>query len=324
MTATASPPGPHRHPRAAAPARRRRSWSAVRPGTTSTCRSSAASTSATRSSGWSRRSRRPRAAASSTSPPARPPSATPRCSPRPGRTTTCYHAGLAQEGARAGAGRLHVLRGRRRRGHLGVRDGDRQARRALGRARATSPSRPTSTTSRWAGRAATAPPSFGHPLLPARGPGAAAVPDRGGARRAAEVTRVLAALATQPDAGAEQQAEAAGVSARKLPRIANLVVEAGAEGDTVGVDDVRGRAEGYQALQQLPGRHGARLRRDPALPPPVPAGLPRRVRHPALRALRQLPLRRRRRGGRRGRRGRAVALRAPSSGSATRRSATAW
>ena len=68
--------------------------------------------------------------------------------------------------------------------------------------------------------------------------------------RPGEVTRVLAALATQPDAAAEQQAEVAGVSVRKLQRIANLVVEAGAEGDTVGVDEVRGRAEGYQTLQR--------------------------------------------------------------------------
>lgn len=67
---------------------------------------------------------------------------------------------------------------------------------------------------------------------------------------AAQVTRVLGALATLPDAAPAEQAEAAGVSARRLTRIANLVVEAGDEGDTVGVEDVRGRAEGYRALQR--------------------------------------------------------------------------
>jgi ATP-dependent DNA helicase RecQ len=65
-----------------------------------------------------------------------------------------------------------------------------------------------------------------------------------------EVTRVLAALATHPDAKPAEQAEAAGMSARKLARIANLVVEASAEGETVGVDAVRARAEGYQTLQR--------------------------------------------------------------------------
>jgi len=65
-----------------------------------------------------------------------------------------------------------------------------------------------------------------------------------------EVKRVFAALATLPDAGPAEQAEAAGVSARKLARIANLIVEAGAEGETVGVDEVRARAEGYQTLQR--------------------------------------------------------------------------
>ena len=66
----------------------------------------------------------------------------------------------------------------------------------------------------------------------------------------AQVTRVLGALATLPDGSPAEQAEAAGVSARKLTRIANLVVEAAAEGETVEVEDVRGRAEGYQALQR--------------------------------------------------------------------------
>jgi ATP-dependent DNA helicase RecQ len=65
-----------------------------------------------------------------------------------------------------------------------------------------------------------------------------------------EVVRVLGALATLPDAGPAEQAEAAEVSARKLTRIANLVVETAAEGETVEVEDVRGRAEGYQALQR--------------------------------------------------------------------------
>jgi ATP-dependent DNA helicase RecQ len=65
-----------------------------------------------------------------------------------------------------------------------------------------------------------------------------------------QVTRVLGALATLPDATPAEQAEVAGVSARKLTRIANLVVEAAAEGETVAVDDVRARAEGYQALQR--------------------------------------------------------------------------
>ena len=65
----------------------------------------------------------------------------------------------------------------------------------------------------------------------------------------AQVTRVLGALATLPDGSPAEQAEVAGVSARKLTRIANLVLEASAEGDTVGVEDVRGRAEGYQSLQ---------------------------------------------------------------------------
>lgn len=66
----------------------------------------------------------------------------------------------------------------------------------------------------------------------------------------AEVTRVLAALATLPDADAAEQAETAGVSVRKLARIANLVVEVSSEGETVGVDEVRARAEGYQTLQR--------------------------------------------------------------------------
>ncbi len=65
-----------------------------------------------------------------------------------------------------------------------------------------------------------------------------------------EVVQVLGALATLPDVSPVEQAEAAGVSARKLTRIANLVVEAAAEGETVEVADVRGRAEGYQALQR--------------------------------------------------------------------------
>ncbi|SEP64441.1 RecQ family ATP-dependent DNA helicase [Microlunatus flavus] len=65
-----------------------------------------------------------------------------------------------------------------------------------------------------------------------------------------EVSRVLAALATRPDATAAEQAEVADVSLRKLQRIANLVIEAGAEGETVGVDEVRARAEGYQTLQR--------------------------------------------------------------------------
>ena len=65
-----------------------------------------------------------------------------------------------------------------------------------------------------------------------------------------EVVRVLAALATRPDATADEQAEAAGMSLRKLRRIANLVVESSAEGETVGVDEVRARAEGYQTLQR--------------------------------------------------------------------------
>lgn len=71
-----------------------------------------------------------------------------------------------------------------------------------------------------------------------------------GVPSAEEVTRVLGALATLPDRRAEEQAEVAGVSARKLTRIANLVLEAGAEGETVGVDDVREQAEGYRALQR--------------------------------------------------------------------------
>ncbi|HEY0238529.1 MAG TPA: RecQ family ATP-dependent DNA helicase [Friedmanniella sp.] len=71
-----------------------------------------------------------------------------------------------------------------------------------------------------------------------------------GVPSAAQVTRVLGALATLPDGTEAEQAEAAGVSARKLARIANLVVEAAAEGETVGVEDVRGRAKGYQALQR--------------------------------------------------------------------------
>ncbi|MGI3782660.1 MAG: RecQ family ATP-dependent DNA helicase, partial [Janthinobacterium lividum] len=65
-----------------------------------------------------------------------------------------------------------------------------------------------------------------------------------------DVVRVLGALATQPDGSTAEQAEAAGVSERKLTRITNLVVEAAAEGETVEVEDVRGRAEGYQALQR--------------------------------------------------------------------------
>ena len=71
-----------------------------------------------------------------------------------------------------------------------------------------------------------------------------------GVPSAEDVTRVLGALAAHPDATAAEQAEVAEVSARKLTRIANLVVEAAAEGETVGVEDVRGRAEGYQALQR--------------------------------------------------------------------------
>jgi ATP-dependent DNA helicase RecQ len=65
-----------------------------------------------------------------------------------------------------------------------------------------------------------------------------------------QVTRVLGALATLPEASPADQAEVAGVSARKLTRIANLVVEAAAEGETLEVEDVRARAEGYQALQR--------------------------------------------------------------------------
>ncbi len=71
-----------------------------------------------------------------------------------------------------------------------------------------------------------------------------AVPGRG------EVTRVLGALAAHPDGGPAEQAEAAGVSARKLTRIVNLLTEAAAEGETVGVEDVRGRAEEYRSLQR--------------------------------------------------------------------------
>jgi ATP-dependent DNA helicase RecQ len=66
----------------------------------------------------------------------------------------------------------------------------------------------------------------------------------------AEVTAVLGALATHPDATPAEQAEVAGLSARKLSRIANLVTEASTAGDTVGVDDVRARAEEYRALQR--------------------------------------------------------------------------
>ena len=66
----------------------------------------------------------------------------------------------------------------------------------------------------------------------------------------AEVSSVLGALASHPEASSAEQAEAAGVSTRKLERIANLVTEAGAEGETVEVDDVRGRAEEYRALQR--------------------------------------------------------------------------
>ena len=65
-----------------------------------------------------------------------------------------------------------------------------------------------------------------------------------------EVVRVLGALATLPDGDPGEQAEVADVSARKLTRIANLVVETAAEGETVEVEDVRARAEGYQALQR--------------------------------------------------------------------------
>jgi ATP-dependent DNA helicase RecQ len=66
----------------------------------------------------------------------------------------------------------------------------------------------------------------------------------------AEVTSVLGALATHPDASAAEQAEVAGVSVRKLTRIANLLTEASLAGETVGVEDVRGRAEEYRALQR--------------------------------------------------------------------------
>ena len=71
-----------------------------------------------------------------------------------------------------------------------------------------------------------------------------------GVPSAAQVTRVLGALATLPDATPAEQAEAAGVSARKLTRIANLVLEASAAGETVEVEDVRGQAKGYQSLQR--------------------------------------------------------------------------
>jgi ATP-dependent DNA helicase RecQ len=70
-----------------------------------------------------------------------------------------------------------------------------------------------------------------------------------GVPSAEEVVRVLGALATHPDATPAEQAEVAEVSARKLSRIANLVVETAAEGETVEVEDVRGRAEGYRVLQ---------------------------------------------------------------------------
>ena len=71
-----------------------------------------------------------------------------------------------------------------------------------------------------------------------------AVPGRG------EVTRVLAALATHPEDSEAEQAEVAGVGARRLARIVNLVTESSAEGEIVGVEDVRGRAEEYRALQR--------------------------------------------------------------------------
>ncbi|MGI3782967.1 MAG: RecQ family zinc-binding domain-containing protein [Janthinobacterium lividum] len=40
------------------------------------------------------------------------------------------------------------------------------------------------------------------------------------------------------------------MSVRKLTRIVNLLLEAAKEGETVGVEDVRDRARGYQALQR--------------------------------------------------------------------------
>ena len=66
----------------------------------------------------------------------------------------------------------------------------------------------------------------------------------------ADVTRVLGVLASRPDAPVDEQAELAGLSPRKLARIANLVRETAADAEIVDVADVRARAEEYQALQK--------------------------------------------------------------------------
>ena len=119
---------------------------------------------------------------------------------------------------------------------------------------------------------------------------------------------MLGALATHPDASPAEQAEVAGVSVRKLTRIANLLTEASLAGDTVGVEDVRGRAEEYRALQRsrvdmVRGyAETRRCRRQFLLGYLGEDG--RRAG-----TLRQLPLRDRRRGGRSGRHGAAGPLR---------------
>ena len=140
----------------------------------------------------------------------------------------------------------------------------------------------------------------------------------------AEVTRVLAALATQPDAGAGaagggRRGQRAQAPADRQPRR-----RGGRRGRHGRGRRGPGAGGGLPDPAALPDRHGARLRRDPALPPAVPAGLPRGVRHPALPALRQLPLGRwrPRRTRRRLRPRRRPSSR--SSGSGTRRSGTAW
>ena len=138
-----------------------------------------------------------------------------------------------------------------------------------------------------------------------------------GVPTAVQVTRVLGALATHPDAAPAEQADVAGVSVRRLTRIANLVVEAAEEGGTVGVEDVRGRAAGLPVAAALPGGHGPGLRRDPALPAAVPPRLPGRGGDTAVRPVRLLPFRDGRRGGRRGRGdggGRSLALRRRAAG----------
>ena len=249
------------------------------PRRTSTSRWSAASTSRPASAGWSQAAaRRPRARDRLRAAPARPTEAYADGLAEAGRRGRGVPRRAGQDGSATRCRRTSWPDGRGDGGHLGVRDGHRQA---------GHPVRGARPGARVARRLLPG----GRPGRPRRGAGARACSTSGPRTSASpgssprrtptanDVARVLTAWPPDTERRSRRagRADRAG-RPRKLGRILNLVDEATtAAGRRPTVVEVIEHSEAYRKLQESRIEHDAGVRRDPALPTAVPAGVLRRA-----------------------------------------------